>query len=837
MNNIEKKLIAVVAQRPFTLENGSFCKLQPVLYEDGLPASADVFPNEGEIWWMLNQFTAGLAKPGKLIQIDVEESPNFNKADSTSSMYQAKRDTPVSLSLETPFEIISVKGRHLKRITDLVDLEQGVECDHEPSTHVLLLWNDSYYGPFMTDSYDEVSGTVKVRSVRADRTVYCVTSDVFDSHCRQYIHRFQSSISKVDRSDIYSVSYTLLMPAGYDRFITSQGEYMNMEGVHNALKREAKSCLTRRQRQDFGKLLKLFRENSAKATDTDALLSRLTEIENQSVFVDKALDGFADALLEGGMLGEERLRDAEKRFADQYILDHGAELQAQIQENINVLRAEQDLLSEKLKADKKSSEDRLKNDRRRQEIELAVTKEKSDIKLRAAKEQIDREREMLDDDRRSIQENLQETAKLFADSGDEVTKRFLTFLPLFKEFGLLNGVRGGEERVISTETNEKLDVPKFALPFSLATGEEAEVALMKEQVFFDRFSSYVDAVGFNYREFDLKRFHVSLKCGDLTIIGGPSGIGKSSLMQLYARALSGDDYEAERSDFLMVNVRPSWMETADLIGHVNSLEQRFFPAENGLFQHLICAASEFDEVSSASALYPICLDEMNLAQVEYYFSDFLQIMERQQDARVLNCFSEQTVGGACSFREWSRIAISPAVSFAGTVNFDETTRRLSDRLLDRANLITLRCDELPSVLSGKTSITWPSAVGRRVMLSDMQSWERTSSLPQELAMVIDSLRRPLQELGAPITPRSYQAICRFVASAEPLMTPAQALDAQISQRVLSKVRDIVTESQRHAFENLESAITNSEVGNFAESSFTLEQIRMIEVLDQTDLGR
>ncbi|MDF7800014.1 hypothetical protein P4C99_11115 [Pontiellaceae bacterium B1224] len=836
MNSMGKKLIAAVAQPAFTLDNGSFCKLRPVLFEDGAEALSEEFPNEGEIWWMLNNFTSHLASPGKLIQVELEESPNFSKVDRTSSMYQAKRDTPISLNQDTPIEILDISSMALKHITDLVDREQGIACDHEPGSMVLLKWRDAYFGLFSTDSYNEESGTVTVRSARPDKVVYCVKEQVFSAVCASDKRRVEKEIRKADYGLSCCISYTLLLPTGLEKFFSAEGTFVDMEGIHNALIREAKACLTRRERQSLKKMLDLFRENSAKASDPDTLLKRLSDMDTRSASLDEALDRFADALLEGGVVGEDRLRNAEKRYADQYILEHGAELQSQIEQNINDLQKKKESLSEKLKTETAAHNERLRNESRNQEVELARVKDKFENSIRSEKESIKKERALLTEERRSIQENLQETVKLFSESGDEVTRQFLTFFPLFKEFGILNeGSRSGEGR-ISAPGEDLQEVPRFTHPLDFRAVTEGGIPV-EEVEFFSRFVAYVDAAGFNYREFDLKRFHISLKSGDLTIIGGPSGIGKSSLMQLYARALAGADYKASRPDFLMVNVRPSWMETADLVGHVNSLEQRFFPSENGLFQHLICAASEYEEIADRSALYPVCLDEMNLAQVEYYFSDFLQVMERQQDARVLNCFSEQTVGRTCPFRDWPRIPISPAVRFAGTVNFDETTRRLSDRLLDRANLIALRCDELPNVFSGKESYGWPAAPGRRITLSDMESWNRSSSLPKELAAVIDSLRRPLLDLGAPITPRSYQAICRFVASAEPLMTHAQALDAQLSQRVLSKVRDIVTDSQRHAFEKLESTIRNLEVGDFSESSFALEQIRLIEVLDQTDLGR
>ena len=140
----------------------------------------------------------------------------------------------------------------------------------------------------------------------------------------------------------------------------------------------------------------------------------------------------------------------------------------------------------------------------------------------------------------------------------------------------------------------------------------------------------------------------------------------------------------------MVNINPSWMDTRDLLGHMNTLEGRFYPAESGLFQHLVHAQAEHEARGAATGLYLACLDEMNLSQVEHYFSDLMMVLERSGTARVIQCFSREGAGSNCPFRDWGRVTLSPALRFIGTVNFDETTRLLSDRFLDRVNLIRLK---------------------------------------------------------------------------------------------------------------------------------------------------
>ena len=140
----------------------------------------------------------------------------------------------------------------------------------------------------------------------------------------------------------------------------------------------------------------------------------------------------------------------------------------------------------------------------------------------------------------------------------------------------------------------------------------------------------------------------------------------------------------------MIHVNPSWIEKADILGYINTVTQDYVPAETNLFQHLIYAQEDYQRNDIESAIYPICFDEMNLAQIEHYFSDFMQILELPTDKRQLPCFSQDALKKCSMFAPYHTITLVPTLKFIGTVNFDETTRRLSDRLLDRANVIYLR---------------------------------------------------------------------------------------------------------------------------------------------------
>ena len=106
-------------------------------------------------------------------------------------------------------------------------------------------------------------------------------------------------------------------------------------------------------------------------------------------------------------------------------------------------------------------------------------------------------------------------------------------------------------------------------------------------------------------------------------------------------------------------------------------------------QLLIWAQEEDAGRGPDSRLYIVCLDEMNLAQVEHYFSGFLQALERTHGPARDPLLRPRDGRADRPVRPLADAGFPRSLRFVGTVNFDETTRQLSQRVLDRANLIRL----------------------------------------------------------------------------------------------------------------------------------------------------
>lgn len=219
-----------------------------------------------------------------------------------------------------------------------------------------------------------------------------------------------------------------------------------------------------------------------------------------------------------------------------------------------------------------------------------------------------------------------------------------------------------------------------------------EVIDSGEQTFINDLNQVALANQLVYNMEDLVNFHIAVKTGALVVLAGMSGVGKSQLVISYARALglSGvDEAGEERKQFLFIPVRPRWNDDADLIGFYDAVHKIYRPAETGLVDFLIEASKEDNQ----DKLYLICFDEMNLARVEHYFSQFLSILELSED-RYLTLYSEKLAPEVYNRHEYSpRVPIGNNVFFVGTVNIDESSYQFSDKVLDRANVINLKIYE------------------------------------------------------------------------------------------------------------------------------------------------
>lgn len=174
---------------------------------------------------------------------------------------------------------------------------------------------------------------------------------------------------------------------------------------------------------------------------------------------------------------------------------------------------------------------------------------------------------------------------------------------------------------------------------------------------------------------DIATFVAGLGASRLTILQGMSGTGKTSLPKIFSEAIMG---ACE-----IVEVESSWRDKYELLGYYNEFSKSFTPKK---FTQCLYKAR-----LNSSVLTLIVLDEMNLSRIEYYFSDFLSLMENEPDKREIKLLNVKLFrngnGEQISYKgltDGHTIKIPQNVWFVGTANRDESTFAISDKVYDRA---------------------------------------------------------------------------------------------------------------------------------------------------------
>ncbi len=200
-----------------------------------------------------------------------------------------------------------------------------------------------------------------------------------------------------------------------------------------------------------------------------------------------------------------------------------------------------------------------------------------------------------------------------------------------------------------------------------------------EEQFLQRFSHICRKRNLFYEDKDLYNFHTSIKTGNLVVLAGMSGTGKSKLVQCYAEAM-----KLSKEQLLFIPVRPYWQDDSDVIGYLDTMNNVYRPGDSGLVNLLIEAQN------SPNEMFIVCFDEMNIARVEHYFSQLLSVLELDSNKKELRLYNDEYQAKIYNGNSYNpTIKIGQNILFVGTVNLDESTFHFSDKVLDRANVINL----------------------------------------------------------------------------------------------------------------------------------------------------
>lgn len=345
------------------------------------------------------------------------------------------------------------------------------------------------------------------------------------------------------------------------------------------------------------------------------------------------------------------------------------------------------------------------------------------------------------------------------------------------------------------------DLAQPALKFVFKHGAQVD-----ESTALHRVAEHLRAKGLHYPERVQLAFHTSLKAAHinpLVVLAGVSGTGKSALPMAYA--------EATGMNFVSLAVQPGWSGPQDLLGFYNYLERKYKATElaRALAQMSRFSAKDLPGLkidSRNDQMLLLLLDEMNLARIEYYFSDFLSRLEQRRGRRIEDDQRRREVSllvdaGSLPATEAPRFIFPDFnVLFVGTMNEDESTQSLSDKVIDRANVLRfgapkdLKASPAPTVAPAAEFL--PRATWEQwVKPFDGNGFEKERTELTQLNQMLESVNRPFGH-------RVYRAILDYLANYPGASTdPARcrnALADQIEQKIIPKLRGLDTQDDTTA---------------------------------------
>lgn len=302
-----------------------------------------------------------------------------------------------------------------------------------------------------------------------------------------------------------------------------------------------------------------------------------------------------------------------------------------------------------------------------------------------------------------------------------------------------------------------------------------------DQALIDHIHSYISSKGFYYSKENVINLFLALKTKPFVILSGISGTGKTQIVRYFAESLGATK---ENGRFTMIPVRPDWSDGSDLLGYTN-LKGKFQPGP------LTRVLREASRPENRNKPFFVLLDEMNLARVEYYFSDFLSIMESRdwKGDRIVTDSIELDKGLE------ERVTMPDNVYIIGTVNMDETTHPFSQKVLDRANTIEFNEVKLDhfEFLEEEKQFPRPALVSNAVLRGEYirlkDAYREAKDLIYRITGKLVEVNAILNEINASFGYRVRDEICFYMIHNEKagLLTEDVAFDLQLCQKILPRL--------------------------------------------------
>ncbi len=298
----------------------------------------------------------------------------------------------------------------------------------------------------------------------------------------------------------------------------------------------------------------------------------------------------------------------------------------------------------------------------------------------------------------------------------------------------------------------------------------------------------------------LLRLAAALRTKPFAILAGHSGTGKSRMVRklAYMTCKAGGGFKAllEKDgkelacpgNFCMVQVKPNWHDSTDLLGYYSELSGGFKGTD---FVRFLCRAYAYPEVP-----FFVCLDEMNLAPVEQYFAEFLSAIESRRMVgssmvtdRIIPDEAWRTKTGAQDFsglgcetmeaKAWLEVhglTIPQNLFVVGTVNMDETTNQFSRKVLDRAFTLEMTDVDFDNFGENNANPSFKDYIGddfaKTLLNGGLQASDLTADhkLKKEQADNLNSLKSVLKNTAFVVAYRFANEYALYEDSLEKMMS-------------------------------------------------------------------
>lgn len=353
----------------------------------------------------------------------------------------------------------------------------------------------------------------------------------------------------------------------------------------------------------------------------------------------------------------------------------------------------------------------------------------------------------------------------------------------------------------------------------------------------------------NYRQ-----FITAIKSKPFLLLAGISGTGKSRIVRELARACwekDSEEYDSQKpSNFEMVQVKPNWHDSSELIGYVSRIDGEKFVS--GEFLKFIARAWEHVDIP-----YFLCLDEMNLAPVEQYFAEYLSVIESRKANkngvvttdpilkkdrgdwyRILTSELTDDDSLRTQFLE-EGITIPQNLIVVGTVNMDETTFSFSRKVLDRAMTIEMNKVDLMGGLDSKFEpigkLSSNELIGTAVEGIDVYEGNRANC--DTVISYLKAINDRLEGTPFKVAYRTRNEFLLYVVNNLPYnkddegneigseLVIARALDEITSMKVLSRIEGDESKVTKDFLEGLEQTIKEQLKAVATEYNFIAEAVQ------------